>query len=44
MRAPFSPEDFMPFMEKQATDSQDVSLNVTRFKAMSAHKVKKNNG
>jgi len=41
--SPFRPEDFMPFMEKQAT-SQDVSLNVARFKAMFAHKVKKNNG
>jgi hypothetical protein len=41
--SPFRPEDFMPFMEKQAA-TQDVSLNVARFKAMFAHKVKKNNG
>jgi len=41
--SPFRPEDFMPFMGKQAA-TQDVSLNVARFKAMFAHKVKKNNG
>ena len=41
--SPFRPEDFMPVMEKQVT-THDVSLNVARFKAMFAHKVKKNNG
>ena len=41
--SPFRPEDFMPFMEKQAIQ-QDVGLNVARFKAMFAHKVKKHNG
>jgi hypothetical protein len=41
--SPFRPEDFMPFLEKQATQ-QDVGLNVARFMAMFAHKVRKNNG
>ena len=39
---PFKPEDFMPFLDKpQATQPQDeTQLNVARFKAMFAHKVR----
>jgi hypothetical protein len=36
----FSPEDFMPFVER-ANPRNDARLNVARFKAMFAHKVKK---
>lgn len=46
----FTPEDFMPFivnhMDKQIT-TDDAKLNIVRFKAMFAHKVKnqvKNHG
>ena len=36
----FSPEDFMPFVEREER-RDDARLNVARFKAMFAHKVKK---
>lgn len=38
---PFRPDDFMPFVEKQTT-KEDSKVNVARFKALFAHKVKKN--
>ncbi len=43
---PFTPEDFMPFIERPRAAAGDshqdnARLNVARFKAMFAHKVKK---
>ncbi len=38
---PFTPEDFMPFVEKHKP-KDDPQLNIAQFKAMFAHKVKKN--
>lgn len=38
--SPFKVEDFMPFIDKP-TPKNDPSVNVTRFKAMFAHRVKK---
>ncbi len=39
---PFTPEDFMPFVERSSSPVADETrLNVARFKAMFAHKVKK---
>lgn len=37
----FTPEDFMPFIERSAPQS-NARLNVARFKALFSHKVKKN--
>jgi len=37
---PFTPEDFMPFIDKQPARNE-ASANVTRLKAMFAHRVKK---
>jgi hypothetical protein len=37
---PFTPEDFMPYIERSAP-KDDSRLNVARFKAMFAQKVKK---
>ena len=34
---PFSPQDFMPFVEKPPVD---IASNIRRFKAMFGHKVK----
>jgi hypothetical protein len=38
---PFTPEDFMPFVEKRQP-KDDPQINIAQFKAMFAHKVKKN--
>jgi len=45
---PFTPEDFMPFVEKQhrsdqpkASEADTSRLNIVRFKAMFAHRVKR---
>jgi hypothetical protein len=38
---PFSPEDFMPFIERQPSMS-DAKSNAMRLKAMFSHLVKKN--
>jgi hypothetical protein len=43
---PFTPEDFMPFAKRSSktadnTHQNNARLNVARFKAMFAHKVKK---
>ena len=40
--SPFRVEDFMPFLDKPAP-KDDSSVNVARFKAMFAHRVKKTN-
>jgi hypothetical protein len=39
---PFKPEDFMPFLEKPKPQQpqDETQLNVARFKAMFAHKVR----
>lgn len=41
---PFKPEDFMPFLDKpkatKAPTQDETQLNVARFKAMFAHKVR----
>jgi hypothetical protein len=37
----FTPEDFMPFIERSAHQG-NARLNVARFKALFSHKVKKN--
>ncbi len=37
---PFSPQDFMPFADRN-DPPDDPKLNVARFKAMFAHRVKK---
>ena len=37
---PFTPEDFMPFIDKQPTKNE-TKINATRLKAMFAHRVKK---
>lgn len=46
----FTPEDFMPFIDRHAKQSaelnadsrsKDASVNVARFKAMFAHRIKK---
>lgn len=38
---PFTPEDFMPFVDKQPP-KDETQLNVAKFKAMFAHRVNKN--
>ena len=41
---PFTPEDFMPFMDRHKrheTTKDDTAVNVQQFKAMFAHKVSK---
>ena len=41
---PFTPEDFMPFVDKQIEKQptkQEAKINATRLKAMFAHRVKK---
>jgi len=41
--SPFRVEDFMPFLEKE-TPKVNPKVNVARFKAMFAHRVRKTNG
>jgi hypothetical protein len=38
---PFTPEDFMPFVDRSPLKDES-KVNVARFKAMFAHRVKKN--
>lgn len=39
---PFTPEDFMPFVDRrEKMESDEVQVNVHKFKAMFAHKVSK---